>query len=900
MHAGTLLGRPTVPVAPAGLQQSLADRYRIDREVGAGGMATVYLAHDLKHGRPVALKVLRQELTAAMGTDRFHREIEIAARLQHPNIVPLHDSGEAAGFLYYVMPFIEGRSLRERLVREGALPVADVLRILRDVADALTEAHSHGVVHRDIKPENIMLRGRHALVTDFGVAKAVSEATGRQTITTAGIALGTPDYMAPEQASADPHLDHRVDIYALGAVAYELLTGRPVFMGTTAKMKLAAHLTETPAPVTKYRETVPRPLEVLVMRCLEKQPADRWQSAEELLLQLEVLATPSGGITPTSTAPVQAVVPRRRAFAGGAIAGTLGLVAIGAILGQLLRSRPLNVTASDLIQVTAEPGVEFEPALSPDGKEVAYVVGPLSAPHVAVRSTSSAAAGGEVRLSDTSVAAYIPAWSVSGDLVRFAGCRGPCFWYEAGGFGGAVRPARVPPPAARRILAWSPDGSQIVFEMADTIFVSPAADSGTVHRIGLHPQRQADLHSFAWSPDGKLIAYVNANSTWLASANVQGSSIWVISPHDGIPHAVTTNKHLNVSPVWLDNQHLLFVSNRDGARSVYVIEVGPSGARGDPRIIPGIADPHSISYSQSSHLLAWSKFTIRQNIWSFPLDRPGPVSMREGVRVTTGNEVSEMADVSPDGKWLLFDSNRRGNMDIYRIPIGGGDAVPLTDAPEDEWGPQWSPDGKEVAFYANVASSGEDSGAIVVMPSSGGKAVRLATSPGYNSFPYWSPDGLNIAFQSNRTGRLRGWLLSRDSVGGPWHHEVQLADSGLPVGWVADGSGVLCATRGMKYFVLSRQKRVIRRWDLAALGFIDRALARVSPDGRAFYVWLRHRDGRAGIWSVPMSGGAPRLIIASDDPLLAFYTEVPGVTRGRLYDAVSEFESDIWVAKLSW
>ena len=313
---------------PSALAAALADRYRIERELGAGGMATVYLAHDLKHDRPVALKVLRQELAATLGSERFHREIHIAAKLQHPNILPLHDSGEAGGFLYYVMPFVEGQSLRERLAREGALPVSDAVRILRDVVDALTEAHAHGVVHRDIKPENIMLRGHHALVTDFGVAKAVSEATGRQTLTTAGVALGTPAYMAPEQASADPHLDHRVDIYAVGAVGYELLTGRPVFMGTTPQMVLSAHVTETPAPITKYRETVPRSLEALVLRCLEKKPADRWQSAEELLPQLEALATPSGGITPTDTQPILARGPaRRRVPLAVGIAGAVVLLA---------------------------------------------------------------------------------------------------------------------------------------------------------------------------------------------------------------------------------------------------------------------------------------------------------------------------------------------------------------------------------------------------------------------------------------------------------------------------------------------------------------------------------------------------------------------------------------------
>ncbi|KPJ88331.1 MAG: hypothetical protein AMS18_13440, partial [Gemmatimonas sp. SG8_17] len=262
------------------LQAALADRYRIERELGSGGMATVYLAEDLKLNRQVALKVLRPELAAALGPERFVQEIDIAAKLTHPHILPLHDCGEAESFLYYVMPYVEGESLRDKLSKEGEQPVGDTVRILRDVVDALTEAHAHGVVHRDIKPENILLRGRHALVMDFGVAKAVSEATGRQQLTTEGIALGTPAYMSPEQAAADKHIDHRAEFYAVGALAYELLAGRPPFAGTTPQEVLAAHVTQAAEPVTKYRETVPPGLAQLVMRCLEKKPADRWQSAE--------------------------------------------------------------------------------------------------------------------------------------------------------------------------------------------------------------------------------------------------------------------------------------------------------------------------------------------------------------------------------------------------------------------------------------------------------------------------------------------------------------------------------------------------------------------------------------------------------------------------------------------
>ena len=239
------------------LNAALEGRYAIEREVGAGGMATVYLAEDVRHHRKVALKVLRPDLAATLGPERFLREIEIAANLTHPHILPLYDSGEADGFLFYVLPYIEGESLRDRLVREGELPVGEVVRILRDVVDALAHAHDHGLVHRDIKPDNVMLSGRHALVTDFGVAKAVSEATGRHQLTTVGVALGTPAYMSPEQAEASENIDHRADIYAVGALAYELLAGAPPFSGKSPQMVLVAHVTQTPEAVTEHRSSVP-------------------------------------------------------------------------------------------------------------------------------------------------------------------------------------------------------------------------------------------------------------------------------------------------------------------------------------------------------------------------------------------------------------------------------------------------------------------------------------------------------------------------------------------------------------------------------------------------------------------------------------------------------------------
>jgi len=303
-----------VPDVADRLNAALADRYAIEREIGRGGMATVYLARDLRHQRAVAVKVLHPEIAAALGPDRFLSEIRIAASLQHPHLLPLLDSGEADGFLYYIMPYIEGESLRERLTRDHELPVPDVLRILREVVDALAYAHARGVVHRDIKPDNVMLSGRHALVADFGVAKAVSGASGRQPLTTAGVALGTPAYMAPEQATADPRLDERVDIYAVGVLAYELLTGRTPFVGPTAQAILAAQVTEPPDPVTKYRQQVPVALAAAVMKCLEKKPADRWQSADQLLRELE------------ATGPVE-----RKVRLGAGLLVAMAVVALAAI-----------------------------------------------------------------------------------------------------------------------------------------------------------------------------------------------------------------------------------------------------------------------------------------------------------------------------------------------------------------------------------------------------------------------------------------------------------------------------------------------------------------------------------------------------------------------------------------
>src|SRR5574341_217044 len=312
----------------ARLTAALTDRYTIDRELGAGGMATVYLAHVGRHDRKGALKLLRPELAAVIGADRFLKEIKVTANLQHPHILGLIDSGEVDGLLYSVMPFVEGESLRERLTHEKQLPVEEAIRITREVASALDYAHRHQVIHRDIKPENILLHEGQALVADFGIALAVSAAGGTR-MTETGMSLGTPHYMSPEQAMGEREITARSDVYALGAVLYEMLVGEPPFTGPTAQAIVAKVVTETPRPLVPQRHTIPPHVEGAVLRALEKLPADRFASASEFG---EALAKPGVALPTTRTQRAAAAVDtdgRRRWLAGAAV-GTLVVLALGA------------------------------------------------------------------------------------------------------------------------------------------------------------------------------------------------------------------------------------------------------------------------------------------------------------------------------------------------------------------------------------------------------------------------------------------------------------------------------------------------------------------------------------------------------------------------------------------
>ena len=361
------------------LQSTLGSAYTLERELGGGGMSRVFVADETAFGRKVVVKVLPPDLAAGVSVDRFKREIQVAARLQHPHIVPVLTAGQVGSgadgisLPYYTMPFVKGESLRARLSRGGEFSINEAVHVLRDVAAALAYAHREGVVHRDIKPDNVIVSGGVAVVTDFGVAKAVDvagtdEGHRRTGLTSLGVALGTPAYMSPEQASADPHVDHRADIYSFGVLAYELLAGTSPFAGRPLTQILAAQVSELPDSVLKRRPNTPPALTSLVMRCLEKRAGDRPQSADELLAALDTIATtPSGGMDPTAER-LRAVRGKARPLA--AVAVVVVLLASAAAIYSSGGTREYTPGATTAI--ASSPDLEGDPAISPDGKLVAF------------------------------------------------------------------------------------------------------------------------------------------------------------------------------------------------------------------------------------------------------------------------------------------------------------------------------------------------------------------------------------------------------------------------------------------------------------------------------------------------------------------------------------------------
>jgi Tol biopolymer transport system component len=878
------------------LKEALRDRYSLERELGQGGMATVYLARDLRHDRLVAVKVLRPELAATLGSERFLQEIATAARFQHPHILPLLDSGDAGGFLYYVMPYVEGESLRGRLARQGELPIHEAVKILAEVCDALAYAHARGVVHRDIKPDNVLLSGRHALVTDFGVAKALSEATGRQQLTTAGVALGTPAYMAPEQAAAEPNIDHRVDIYAVGVLGYELVSGRPPFTGRTTQEVLAAHITQKPQPLCARRVACPPELESVILRCLEKLPADRWQSADELLSHLEPLATPSGGTTPTSTQPIKVAAPALGRAAWGRWIGVAAVaVALAGAVAIGLTRRPSEVRLGRRVQLTLTPGLEIDPALSPDGKFVAFVAGALSATRLYVRQVEGGTPTAITRENDGF--ARDPRWSPDGQRLLFSSARGieliPAF-------GGVPRLlVGLPPRAAWIDAAWSPDGQSVVFSLGDSVFIRPV-NGGTSRGLA----RLAEVHSCTWSPDGRWIACASGNPQFVRNeefGNIANSSVWVIPATGGLPVRVTDDRSLNTSPAWFPHPiSLLFVSNREGGRDIYQVALTGSGqpSRDAVRLTTGL-NAATVSVSADGRRLAYAAYTRTANVWSVPVPASGAVRLSRAEPVTTGTQEVEAFDVSADGRWLVFDSDRSGIQQLYRMPLQGGDVEQLTNDPEPAMGPSVSRDGREIAYHTFRNGFRQ----VFVMGAEGGMPIQVTHDSAQNRLAIWSPDGRSLAFQKNALSSSEETeVVSRDASGN-WGTPRTLLRRGEIPAWAPDGRRVLTLMRGG-----DREVLVI----VPVAGGAPRpALSPGAPppkpgtiwtwsaDGRfIYYVGQDPADKRAGILRVPAAGGPARLTVWFDKPSGVLIRPWFKVQGSRIYFAQGDPQSDVWVTEV--
>jgi eukaryotic-like serine/threonine-protein kinase len=886
---------------PALMQAALADRYAITRELGSGGMATVYLAEDLRHHRQVAVKVLRPELAATLGPERFLQEIETAARFQHPHILPLLDSGEAAGFLYYVMPYVEGESLRTRLARHGELSIHDAVKILLEVTDALAYAHQRGVVHRDIKPDNVLLSGRHALVTDFGVAKALSEATGRQQFTTAGVALGTPAYMAPEQAAAEPNIDHRVDLYAVGALGYELVSGTPPFTGRTAQEVLAAHMTQRPEPLCARRPACPTGLEVVIMRCLEKRPADRWQTAEELLAQLEPLATPSGGTTPTAARPVEAVSGPSRRFAW-----TRSLIAAAALLGLAgvltfaLTRAPPEVRLGRRVQLTLDPGLEIDPTLSPDGGLVAFVAGTLGQTRLYVRQVDG---GAPVAITpDRGGFTRVPRWSPEGRRLLFLSERGLEVIPALGG------PSKLILPVQEGTWSdgtWSPDGRAIAYALGDSVYVRSL--EGGVAR-GLARLREA--HSCTWSPDGRWLVCVSGNRQFVTNqgfGNRATSSVWLIPAAGGAAVRVTDDESLNMSPAWLPGRpSLLFVSNRDGGRDIYQVHLTRAGGpAGDAARLTTGLNAAEVSVSADGRGLAYAAFTETSNVWALPIPTSGIASVSRAEPVTRGTQVIETFDVSPDGRWLAFDSDRGGTQQIYRVPLAGGEPEQLTVGDDEPaFYPSVSPDGRELAYHAFRGGMRH----VFVVPAEGGTPTQVTTGSGQSRAPQWSPDGRTLAIvKALFTPAQETDVVTRDTVG-RWGAPRTLVKGGTYAVWAPDGRAVLTETGGfgapLSLEIVPAgggEGRVVMSvrnptTDVAPVG--PYALA-WSADGRVVnFVGRDPRDLSVGIWSVPATSGTPRLTVKFDDPSRPWHPYGFRAHGGQFYFTVGDRQSDVWTTEV--
>ncbi len=877
------------------LKAALADRYTIDREIGRGGMAFVYLAVDLKHGRKVALKLLHPGLRHVVEGERFLEEIRVTAKLNHPSILPLFDSGEIEGLLYYVMPYVDGETLSARLEREGRLSLSDAVFIATEVADALEFAHRNGVVHRDVKPGNILLQAGKPLIGDFGIALGLAN-DPNQRVTAQGLMVGTPEYMSPEQAHADPDLDGRSDIYSLGSVLYEMLVGEPPFVANSPHSVLTKVIKDKPKPVRSKRDSVPESVDLAVQKALAKAPADRFASVAEFAAELKwdiSVDHPTLGGVPE--------VPRRRRSLTLPIAGALAVVLAAVIvLASFVGGGSTILSAGQTIRLTNALGLELDPAVSPNGDMMAFASGPLGAMKLFLQQVTGD--GSSFGLTDTISGHHRwPRWSPDGTQVAFLNT-------TSNGSAVQIVPALGGTPKTIVQLSgeegevfgasWSPDGSQIVYGMRGGIFTIPV-DGGEPKRL----VELVDGHSPSWSPDGERIVFVSGNPTFVYGTfvlgNIAPSALWTYSVDDGAAVRLTETTYLHISPVWTsDSKSLVFVSNHDGRRDIYQVPIGSDGRASGPRVrLTTGLNVHTVSLAGDASFLAYSALQMNANIWSLDIPERGRVSTAESRPVTDGNQMIEGMAVSPDGDWLAYDSDQFGTQDIYRLRLDGGAPERLTTDPRDDFYPAWTWDGEELAFYS-FRSGKRD---VWTMGADGSNETQVTSDEGHNRAPQWSPDGESIVYHSDKTGRAELYVVSRSSDTGEWSEPRRLTqDGGFDPHWSPDGRqiGYIESETVRTIPVAGGQPRILTERPSDSDTPVPWALA-WSPDGTLIYYKAFDSMRRSSFWSIPAAGGTPRLLTEFDDPRFQSRRNEFDSDGDRFFFTVGNHESDIWVMDLS-
>ena len=799
------------------LSASLGDRYRVERELGAGGMATVYLAHDLKHDRDVAIKVLHPDLGAALGGERFLAEIKTTAKLQHPHILPLLDSGSADGLLYYVMPVVTGETLRARLERERQLPIPESVRIAREVASALDYAHRQGVIHRDIKPENILLHDGSALVADFGIALAVQTAGG-QRMTQTGLSLGTPQYMSPEQAMGERAIDARSDIYALGAVTYEMLTGEPPFTGASVQAIIAKVMAERPTPLHLVRDTVPAPVEQAVLTALAKLPADRFATAAEFAAALVAPAVASdGGIA----RPRGAHVARRRAR--DRVVLGLGALVVVLVAAVAFVARKASSAADpfplQLEMVTVESRSGGSAALSPDGHSLVYL-GPSPSgqgPMLYLRRLDQLVS----RPIPGTENAATPAFSPDGKWIAFIANRRKLVKAPLDG-GGAVTLADVDDNGG---LDWSAGNDLVVgpgvMEGLHGLLHMPAAGGPLVPLTRIDTARHELSHQWPRAlADGETVLFTiwhgTVDDAELGATSLGNGKVTLLGVHatqvlgvvdgqlvysqaDGRAMAVPFDaRRLRTSGVAvpvLDSLRMLSAASRTG--TLYVSLTNAGGlvyGRGSAQrqlvwvdrsgaVTPALKERRefqSVRLSPDGRRAALGIITgTRSDLWVLDL-ASGTLTP------VTGSGRVRNPVWSSDGRRLLFSSTQSGRAALWWQPAdGSGPAVKAGDPIHNQWNIDLAPDGRTVVL--NALYDGSFNLESFSLDSTHTRRELAASPTATETAGRFSPDGRSLAYQSDESGRFEIYIRSFPEDGD--RLLVSAAGGRKPV-WAPDGKRI--------------------------------------------------------------------------------------------------------------